>query len=332
MNESVESSTPANLSEATYSDGGLPPSLPPDSAESPTVAPATPDELKANDAELDKIAEVGKRRHRAKSQQAGPEDVPRIRELTKKLRETEDRLKEVEARTAPKPAEAPKPRLRELPKVEETAFTKADPKLEDFADQPDPYAAWMEAKFDHKLEKREFEANQARAKQEVESVRGHNQAEMRQWFETRAKDFGGRLDGLIQEQPEAKQILEAAQSLPLTEAMHAALLFDQRGERVMLHIAQNLDALQSQMDELYLLTDGKPVTETLVALVQRRMNGWMHAAGTGSAAPALVRMTPAPRPPNPVRTAPSKPIDGPPADDSPLSEHEKAFPVQGRRR
>lgn len=310
----VDPSTPADPSPAApapVDDGSL----------AQHIADTTPAPVEGDESE----PKAPRGRHRARSQQAGPEDVPRIRELTKKLRETEDRLKEVESRTAPKPQEAPKPRLRAIPEVAESSFAEKEPVLEDFSEQADPYLAHARALAAYDRKKERFEEQQTNAKKQVEEAQGHNQAEMRSWFQSKARDFGGRLDGLIKSQPEAKQILEAAQSVPLTDAMHAALLFDEQGERVMLHIAQNLPSLQSQMDELYLMTDGKPVSETLVALVQRRMNGWMQAAATGSATPAPVKVNLAPRPPNPVRTAPSRAADQAPGEEDSLAAHAKFY-------
>lgn len=267
-------------------------------------------------------------KHRSQKQRAGVEDVPRIAELTKNWRNTETaleaanrRIAELEARTAPKPAT---PKLREVPKVETSAFTEQEPKLEDFADQADPYLALNRALAAYDRKKERFEQQQESAKKEAETAQSHNHEQMRQFFATKAQDFGGRLSALMQREPDAVKLFETIQQTPLTDVMHAAFMLDPKGEDVMLHIAKNFATLQGELDDLYMLTDGKPVSQGFVALVQRRMHRWMQdAKTTGSSAPAHVSI--APRPPNPVRTAAMKPADTPPSDEGSLADHESYY-------
>jgi len=78
------------------------------------------------------------------------------------------------------------------------------------------------------------------------------------------------------------------------------------------------------LEELTLATYDRPATPDLVALVQRRLQSLGPlAAKTGSAAVPVSR--PAPRPPNPVRTAPDAPPKDLPGDDASLAEHAAAF-------
>lgn len=312
-------------------DQTAPVTAPPADATPVTEPAPPPDSLAEHEATLERERDTSGRytKHRSQKQRAGVEDVPRIAELTKNWRTTETaleaanrRIAELEARTAPKP---PTPQLREVPKVDASStFDKPVPKLEEFADQDDPYAAWVEAKIEHKLEKREFDRAQADQKQQAESAQTHNHEQMRHFFAAKAQDFGGRLNALMKREPNAVQLFDTIQQTPLTDAMHAAIMLDPKGEELLLHVAKHFGALQGELDDLYLLTDGKPVSEGFVALVQRRMHRWMQdAKPTGSSAPAPVSL--APRPPNPVRTAAMKTADTPPGDEGSLADHESYF-------
>ncbi len=295
-----------------------------------------PDSLAEHEASLgrERDDKTGQYRHRSQKQKARAEDVPRIQELTKNWRTTEERalkaekeLAEIRETLKPK---ATGPQLRQVPKVEASTFEKPEPKLEQFASAEDPYLAFVEARQDWRLEKREHDQKQASAKTEAESATTHNQTQMRQFFHEKSRDFGGRLNALLQRDPEAQKTFEAVQQLPLTDNMHAAIMLDPKGEELMLHIAKNIQSLQGELDELFMLTDERTVTPAYVALVQRRMHRWMQAAqSTGSAAPAPQKVAVAPRPPSPVRTGAMKTADTPPGDEGTLADHESYF---GKRR
>jgi hypothetical protein len=85
------------------------------------------------------------------------------------------------------------------------------------------------------------------------------------------------------------------------------------------------------LEELTLATYDRPATPDLVALVQRRLQSLgLSAATTGSA--TVPAMKPAPRPPNPVRTAPDAPPRELPGDDASLADHAAAFHQPRRSR
>jgi hypothetical protein len=314
--------------------------------------PAVVDPPKDTEGSLaEHVAQVGpegrKGRHRAKSQQAGPEDVAQIAEYTKRLRTAEDAIglkveqkagesdrvfqlrrraeyaeAIVKVKPVPAPPEAAGPKLRPVPIVEPGKFDKPTPKLEDFSGEDDPYAEWVLAKAEHRAEQREFEKSETAKQQAAESATTENHAELTRFFSERQVAFGQRLKALIDAQPEAVAIFEKTKQTPLTDVMHAALLLDPRGEQVMLDVAKNHQSLMDALDQLYLATDGKPVTPELVAMVQRRFHSMTQAAHpTGSAALVPVNVSPAPRPPTPVRTAPMKAADTPPADEDSLAAH-----------
>jgi hypothetical protein len=128
----------------------------------------------------------GKGRHRAASQQASPADVPRIAELTKRLRETEaerDSLKTQRATPAPQP------------RVEPMAEPTAKPVLKQFVDalkDDEPYELALErhadALTDWKLEQHQVRQQQA--------------AEAREFHQT----FKGRIDAAKAKYPDFQAV------------------------------------------------------------------------------------------------------------------------------
>lgn len=279
-------------------------------------------------------------RHRARSQQAGPEDVPRIQELTRKLRETERALEEVrtgktgapEAPTgtaaAPAAAEAVRPAAPARPSrpipPKPPAFTLTEPVFDDFANEADPLTAYHRAvsKFDRQKEQHELAVRY----HEQESTRAaeEQQTAFEQEITALSESHMTRLNARIAADPTVKALLEQHKDTIVTGPMLEAILRSgPKSDEVMIALLKN----QSLLDELALATYNRPATPELVALVQRRLTATgtaQAAAGTGSAAVPLT-VKPAPRPPNPVRTAPEAPPRELPGDDASWEEHRAAF-------
>lgn len=260
-----------------------------------------------------------KPKHRAKSQRATPADVPRIQELTRRLRETEaerDRLKALSS--------APAPVKREPPKD----FTDPEPQYEDFADQPDQYQAHMRAlaAWDRRKEAAEQSKTQyeTSTKAEIEARNAARDV----WFKEQESKHLDRMKAYHEAHPEAQQILDAAGEVWLTPAMYAAVMTAENSPELLIRVAQDVDL----RDDLIDLTEGKPLSRDLVERVQRRLNRGVKAVTTGSAAPQPKPVPAVPRPPNPVRTGPMKTGDALPDDDSSLTAHESAYYGKGRRR
>lgn len=270
--------------------------------------------------------QFAKSKYRSSKQRASADDVPRISELTKNWRTTEERalkaekeLAELREQLKPKPAA---PRLREVPQVETKAFEEPEPKLEDFADQSDPYAAWMRAVNAYDRKRERFDEQQTSLKKQAEEAQSHNQEQMAGFFRQKSEEFGTRLNRLISTQTDAKELLLGIAELPTSRVMHAAFLLHPQGEQWMLQVARNKAAFESRFEDLAFDTAEKAVTPHNVEAIQRRLTRWLQdAQSTGSSAPAQ-KVTIAPRPPNPVRTAAMRSADMPPADDSSLAEHE----------
>lgn len=279
-------------------------------------------------------------RHRADSQKASPEDVPKINEYTKRLREAEkeigieqqpgesQRVFELRRRAemaervrdankakvaAPVMAEPP-PRAVAMPQE----FTEPEPKIEAFADQSDPYAAWVRAcnKWDNKKEAFESAKTQAVASH-ADAIQSHRNA------------YGQRLTAHYEAHPDAKAVIAAAPhaSVNMPIAMEAAIVLSDDGPAFTEHLARHPELF----DEIYVLSEGRQPSPSLVAHLQRKMSERAQAASTGAAAPRMT-VTPAPRLPTPVKTTPqAAPSDGRPKEDEPLSAHEKFHYPDGPR-
>ncbi len=275
-------------------------------------------------------------KHRASSQVATSRESPRIAELTKKYRTTEqerDALKaENEALKAAKATAAPQtavqavsqepPRTRQdAPGATNGAFSDPEPKLEDFAASEDPYGALLRAQGRWDRAKERFEEQQ-----QAESTRSAReetelQARALASYNTRAVEFK-------KTHPDFDAVIEAAPVVDLTPVMRAALLGSDNGPQFVYALAQHPD----WQYEMHLLTDGKAVTDQAVASAQRMLNLRVQAASTGSVAsplpPPLV-----PKPPNPVRTGPmTTVVETAETDTGTLASHAKKYVAPTRRR
>lgn len=113
------------------------------------------------------------------------------------------------------------------------------PKLEDFADQPDPYAAWMEAKFEHRLNT-EFKTREDRAEQaRKEQAQQQQQFAREQSERERLQTFGQKIAKAVEANPELQAAFEAAGDLPISRPMADALIESDAPERVMAYLASN---------------------------------------------------------------------------------------------
>lgn len=260
-----------------------------------------------------------KPRHRAKSQQASAEDVPRIQELTRKLRETEAERDAL--RTPPKPAQAVQ-QTQAAPQ-QPTPQTAAYPDFTTWQAHPAnaerSYEDYLDDRADYRQFLRDQQTYRAREQQEHQTrVQAHQQ----KLTDARAKyaDFDQVVTGTNQ---------------PVTDVMAQAILASDQSRDIEYFLGKHPDVLQQLFDETVqshpsVIPVLRRHLETLVAREQRAdLKPAPVAASTGSAL-ALVT-PPAPRPPNPVRTGPMKTGDELPGDDDmSISNHEKAF--GGRRR
>jgi hypothetical protein len=291
--------------------------------------PETPAAQRARDTQTGQFAKEPK--HRAKSQQAAAGDAPRIAELTKKWREAERRAEEAERRaTARIPEtdrrEAPRPDvIRDVPKPPPTAqtaaFSDAEPTFDQFANEADPYAAYLRALGRYDRKKEAWDASEQQRQTQAETAQRERETSQRTMVETYATKTGE----FRKTHPDFDKVIEACPVNGMTPVLEQALLRSDNGPDLVYYLAQHPDLY----DEMLLLTDGKPVEEYYVALAQRRLVQRAQAAPTGSAA-ASRTFTQAARPPNPVRTGPLKAGDEPPGDGASIAEHAKFYGPKAR--
>ena len=258
-----------------------------------------------------------KKRHRSFKNQARPEDVPRIKELTGKIRELEEKLATVQPKPEPKP-EPYTPPIAPNP----SKFEDKEPELTDekYASASDPYSAWQRdlARWDRKKEA--FEASQQQATQQTEAQTKAFAAQI----EHRAQTYAQKRDAYLTQHPDRRPVFEKMPNVEnplLVESVWAV----EDGPDVVYHLLTQ----PGLMHELHLLTSGKPVSGFNVAATTEWLRSRLQAGPTGAA----VRESPppAPRPPTPVRTRPMPPPEGPPGDNSSLEEHARYFKTATRR-
>ncbi len=281
-------------------------------------------------------------RHRAKSQQASPDDREAIAELTRRLRtaETEAGLsierkagesqRVFELRRKAEIAEAIRD-ARKAPKTEPPAapiaapdvseFTEKEPTWddEDITSAADPVIAMQRKWARYELKRDRFEAQQAAVTQQAEAATQAEAAERQR----AAAGYNERLAAFTATHPDTQQVLAQANSLgKINPLLEWTLLTDDKSAELVYYFAQ--PEHHAEFAELMLLSDGRDVTPAFVESIRRRLHAQALAVNTGSAASAQLPRVVS-RPPNPVRTIPTKTDSSVPDDDSPLSEHEKHF-------
>lgn len=189
---------------------------------------------------------------------------------------------------------------KEAPQAKQPA-TDAAPKLEDFADQPDPYVAWIEAKFEHRL-KAEFTSRE----QAAEKARQEHDTQQRQFAREqsereRLQTFGQKIAKAVEANPELQAAFDAAGDLPISRPMADALIESDAPERVMAYLAQHPeDCVRiSQMPPLHAFRE---VT---------RLDARLDTAAAPGPAPVKPK-TQAHAPISPVGGSHAAPSNGPP--------------------
>lgn len=295
--------------------------------------PAAPEGETASEREERERDAQGRFRHRAQSQKASAEDVAEIGSLTKQLREKERELaaidpdalsgsprvlglkRQIEAldvrlSKAKAPAATAQPAARSEEPLRQTVTLRAKPTEDEIGTKYATYGDYVEDLTDWKAEQRDAtraaasQASQQQAQHQA-IVQAHNQ----------------RLAAFAKTTPDFETIVQPfIDGVKIPALLGAAVMLDDNGAQYVYHLAKH----PALVDELYLLTDGKDVNESNVAIVQRRLKEHAQAATTGSAATARPLFIP-PKPPNPVRTGPIRTGDDLPGDESSLAAHEAAF-------
>jgi hypothetical protein len=275
----------------------------------------------------------GKVRHRAQSQQARPEDVPRIRELTARAKSAEDRLAAAEAEVARlKTQHAPPAQVAAAERKVEQAETVSRGTAADDPEpkEDDPKYEGDYGKFLRDVTK--WETRQALAADRAASEQRTQQAKIDEAKTATIKTFAERLTTAGEKYDDFEDTLKwdapwlaaSGDPHPGYEALHEFILTDDLGPDV-------LHYLRSHPDEVDAILRVPPLQQVkrLTLLGQRFASPESAAAGATGAAPRQTVVQLPPKPPTPVRTGASKVVGAPPTDGSlSVMGHAKAFKYQ----
>ena len=274
-------------------------------------------------------------KYRAKSQQAKPDDVKTIQEYTKRLRDAEAQIGVVVERkdgeservynlrrraelaeairdTKKAAIPSPQPQAR-VPDASD--FAEAEPVITDFANTADPYTFWMRAVNAYDIRKSQHDLEQGRIK--IQQQLQHEQIKQRK--DEAYRNFGNRINAFKAQTRDYEDVVKSAADVPATPLLETALVNHERGPEFIYRLAQD----RRLADELFLLTDNKPVTQLTVGQVQRLLEARLSTVVAGSVGtPAYV---PPPKPPNPARSGAMKVAETPPGDSGSLADHEKFY-------
>lgn len=281
------------------------------------------------------------RGHRARSHAASPEDIPRISKLTSRAKAAEeerDRIKtelETLKRTPPAatPAGATEVRATETrrepaPPALEVPLTRAKPMEEQIGTTYKTYADFVEDLADWKSEQRE-------ARRDAERAVATMQAE----FTARHTAYQGHRAVFVAAHPDYPALMTSVAHIGVPSVMSDAILRSDQPQEIEYWLASHPEDFHALAQEATTL----PHTPEVARMVQRVLESKLTngasalrppsrelAGTTGSAAP---RVTPSPRPPNPVRTGAQPPSeDVGPGDDHTFEDHEKRYLPKRRRR
>lgn len=278
-----------------------------------------------------------KGKHRAQKDKAGAQDAPRIQALVK---EREDAKRErdhwktlyEQGRNGQKGVETGSVSPASASNGEKSpvipiplGWDKPEPKIEDFANEVDPYGAYLEARFEWKSDKKAFESAQAKAAEDAKTSASRAESEQKAAFDGLVSQYNERAQTFASEHADFSTKLDSVKDWPITPLAQAVILLHDKGPELMYHLIDHPD----EWDDLMLATGDRPVTEQNVALATRRLERRLQPAPTGSGVTPQPRK-PLPPPPNPVRTVPSASVDQ--NDEAgTLSDHERRYAPKGRR-
>lgn len=266
----------------------------------------------------------GKRRHRAQSQMAGPEDVPRIRELTTKNKELLaeiERLKGSSASPQAAVSAMPVPQaVRPAPPVvprPAAASTATDPEPQEH----DPkyggdYAKWWADWSRWNVRDEHRKVQEAQVEHAARATRNAAMDERVRNARETYPDFDAVADAVIQRVPQGSVIEEYFFTRP-------------KGNDVLHYFGSH----PQELDAILRMTEPIEQFEALTLLSQRlasQPSG--QAVKTGAVAGRQPVVLP-PTPPTPVRTEAQRTSDGPPSGESlSIAEHQRRHGDKSRRR
>jgi hypothetical protein len=267
------------------------------------------------------------KRHRAASAEASPRDVPRINELTRKLREAEAERDALKAapRVADSPPRSPAPAAPPPPAPRPAAAT-GRPTLQTFLDKTADYTTAVEEYTDALTDWKRGEWDRQQAEtQKAQRLERDNQRVLASWKT--------RVDAAMAEYPDFKAVaLEAPTTIVPGSMIDAWILKSPVGAKLLYALQKDpaeLQRIQTLRDE-----DGEidaVAQAEALSLLSQRLTASSRVPAVATGAVATPPKVSAPRPPTPVRTGPMHTDDAPPGDEASLAEHEAYYTSHRRR-
>ena len=254
-----------------------------------------------------------KKRHRAESAIAGAEDVPRIQNLTARLRAAEAERDALKAQSVTSHRETAVPSAPPSPPA--AAVPKPTP------DQFTDYGEFIEALTDWKTDQKLIAAEQRRAQ-------AAQQAQAEQEAKRIETSFNARKAAARLKYDDFDAVaINAPTRIPIGSLIDAWVMEHKTGADVLYHLQKHPDDLDALLQQ--------PVLEQAesLALLAQRFNGHGRTAAAGTGSAPASSTSPVPKPPNPVRTGPLRSGDEPPDEEAAsLADHEKWYARRVNRR
>lgn len=277
-----------------------------------------------------KTGEFRPGRHRARSQQAGPQDVGRINELTGKWRSAEQERDAARAELAAlraQPSQSPQASRDPVAGTPSRATggsiaTPAATQKADDDPRPNPTdTKYVDGRYDDQYIE---DVSRWSARQEHQAIQ--TKATKRSAEEAKIKSWGASVDRARAKYTDYDAVAFLADhGIPEGSATDVFIYEDENGGDVLYHLQKNRAELRDILG-----TSALNQIKALSLLSQRLGSppSRAQAGTTGSAASPIALVTP--RPPNPVRTGLARTEESPPdRDDLSIAEHSKHY---GRRR
>jgi len=252
-----------------------------------------------------------KERHRAASAIATPGDVPRIQQLTARLRAAEAERDALKVRTSEPSAPVRTPEIS-APPIAATPKPTPD-KFTDYSEYVEALSDW---KTDQKIAAWEAKRQQVEQQRAADVER---QRLTKSWSErvTAAKAKYSDFDDVA---------LQSETAIPQGSLIDAWILEDETGADMLYHLQKHPDEIQTILNQS-VLQQAKSL-----ALLSQRTNGSTRTAAAATGSAPAQPLAPTPRPPNPVRTGPLRTGDEPPDEETAsLADHEKWYAARRRR-
>ncbi len=284
----------------------------------------------ADSRERDETGKFVKPRHRARSQQASAEDVPRIQELTRKHREAEERATAAEQRAeaAERRAAERREERREPEPTPEPVKRAAFPTYEDYVaikgNESADWYAYQDARADWHYEQRRSAERETEARETAERTTRETETA-----------YAAEVVKFRTEAPDYDTVMAKIGPRDVSLVVQRAAM--QVGPRAAYYLAQHLDELRELTADTLMTADMPGFAQAVAAtkrylarLVAPEQRSQPTRAAAGSTGAARATTPPiAPKPPTLVRTGATRDAEDLPGDDSSLADHEKAF---GKRR